>query len=280
MPLAVLALGPFFSTLIGGLATLRLRHRLHPFMALAAGILVATALVDLLPEGGAQLGEHGAVPAGIAALVGFMIYSGLEFLVHRLSLEHDRGGADEELRIATAVAPISLAPAVPEPESPVPSASAGPSAAARLAGRLALLAPAGLIVHSTLDGLAIGTAYLASAQLGLLVLFAVAGHDFADGMNVVTLGLAGGAPRRTVLALLALDALAPVAGVLGAAGLNLGHAPLGLGLGMFAGAFLAIATGHLLPEARHHRRGSDRQLWALLGTGAAFAVLVRLASGL
>ena len=180
MPLFLLALAPFTSTLIGGVATLRLGHRLHPFMALAAGILVATALVDLLPESAGLLGERGSIAAGIAAGVGFLLYSALEILVHRASLGHEEEAASQ---------PTS-------------------------ATHLALLAPIGLIVHSSLDGLAIGTGFLASPQIGLLVLLAVIGHDFADGMNVVTLGLAGGSPRRTVLVLLALDALAPVAGVL------------------------------------------------------------------
>ena len=48
--LIAFAILPFFSTLLGGTAAIRLRHRLHPFMAFAAGVLVATALADLLPE--------------------------------------------------------------------------------------------------------------------------------------------------------------------------------------------------------------------------------------
>lgn len=241
--LILFALVPFASTLAGGAAALRLRHRLHPFMALAAGVLVATALVDLLPEAGSLLGDGGGITAGAATVLGFLLYSALELLVHHGSLEH---GSDERI---------------------MPPGH-----------RLALLAPAGLIVHSTLDGLAIGTGFLASPEIGLLVLLAVAGHDFADGLNVVTLGLAGGAPRRTVITLLALDALAPVAGVLAAGALAVSHQVLGLGLGVFAGAFLAISTGHLLPEARHHE-GSDRGLWALMAGGAGLAIIIRLAAG-
>ena len=37
--LIAFAVLPFFSTLLGGAAAIRLRHRLHPFMAFAAGIL-------------------------------------------------------------------------------------------------------------------------------------------------------------------------------------------------------------------------------------------------
>lgn len=235
------AIIPFFSTMIGGIATLRLRHRLHPFMALAAGLLVATALVDLLPEAGSLLGSNGALLAGAAAIAGFLVYNALELLVHRGSLEH-----------------ADLSAAVP--------------------GRLSLMAPAGLIVHSFLDGLAIGTGFAASPAIGLLVLLAVGAHDFADGMNVVTLGLAGGAPRRTVFSLLAADALAPVIGALTAGRLAVGPTALGVGLGLFAGAFLSISTGHLLPEA-HHQEGPRWRLWLPMALGAAFALAVRLVAG-
>jgi len=51
--LIAFAILPVFSTLLGGTAAIRLRHRLHPFMAFAAGVLVATAVADLLPEGAA-----------------------------------------------------------------------------------------------------------------------------------------------------------------------------------------------------------------------------------
>lgn len=39
----VAAILPFFSTLAGGFAALRLRHRIHAIMALAAPVLVALA---------------------------------------------------------------------------------------------------------------------------------------------------------------------------------------------------------------------------------------------
>jgi len=51
--LIAFAILPVFSTLLGGTAAIRLGHRLHPFMAFAAGVLVATAVADLLPEGAA-----------------------------------------------------------------------------------------------------------------------------------------------------------------------------------------------------------------------------------
>src|SRR5436189_1870314 len=86
---AAFAILPFFSTVLGGLAAIRLRHRLHPIMAFAAGVLVATALADLLPEAAELIGgQGGPVMLGGAAVVGFLLFSALEALVHRQSWEH------------------------------------------------------------------------------------------------------------------------------------------------------------------------------------------------
>ena len=80
----IVGLLPFFSTLSGGIAAFRLRHRLHVIMAIAAGVLVATALVDLLPEAiGLIGGADGPLLVGIAAVVGYLIYAGVETFIHQ-----------------------------------------------------------------------------------------------------------------------------------------------------------------------------------------------------
>src|SRR3954462_4894287 len=178
---------PVTSTLLGGLAVFRLRHRLHAVMALAAGVIVATALTDLLPEGIEMIGgEDAAVKAGIAAVVGYLVYAAVEAFIHQGSYEHGH--------------PVAVDPYLPHEHSE-------PMSAAR--HTLGFVGPAGLIVHSTLDGLAIGLGFEASAQVGILVLVAVLVHDFADGLNVVTLAFAGGGSRRGALVLLGLDAPRP-----------------------------------------------------------------------
>ena len=88
---------PFFSTLLGGWAVLRFQHRLHPIMAFAAGVLVATALADLLPESAELLG-HDAVLGGALAMMGFVLFAGLEARLHRHAWEHqhdDTHNADD-----------------------------------------------------------------------------------------------------------------------------------------------------------------------------------------
>lgn len=255
MALLLAAFLPVLSTVIGGVAAIRLRHRLHPFMAIAGGILVATALVNLLPEASALLGGgEGVLAAGIAAVIGFLAFSSVEAFVHRQSWEHGHA---------------------PHQDADV----AHPHGVDATRGPYGWLAPAGLIVHSTLDGLAIGLGFAAGSDVGLIVLVAVLAHDFADGMNVVTLALAGGSGMRLTRVLLALDALAPPVGVLLSSVIAVGPIALGLLLGGFAGVFVSVGAGHLLPEAQHQRPGRAPALMALAGAGAAAVVAIRLAIG-
>lgn len=258
--LIIFAILPFFSTLLGGSAAIRLRHRLHPFMAFAAGVLIATAVADLLPEGTALIGA-GANPVvpGAAAVLGFLLFSALEAFVHQETWEHEH----ERL------APHSEATAPHEHTSVIP----------RTPSALTVLGPISLITHSTIDGLAIGLAFRAGAEVGLLVGVAVLAHDFADGMNVVTLWLAGGGRVRAARVLLLLDALAPPIGAAIGTLAHIDDVVLGFLLAGFSGVFLAIGAGHLLPEAQHGRPGSSPVLVVLAGAGAVLVLAIRLVLG-
>ena len=258
MPL--FAILPFFSTLAGGMAALRFHHRLHPFMAFASGVLVATAIVDLLPEAQALVGEARELEIGIAALAGYLVFTLIESFIHSQSLEH----ADEH----------DHAPGHPHTHE-----RAGRRTGGAPNGILAVLPPASLIVHSTLDGLAIGLAFQAGAGLGVIVLLAVLAHDFADGMNVVTLALDAVRGRGLAVGFLIIDALAPVVG----AGLSLVIAipdvALGLLLASFAGVFIAIGASHLLPESHHGRPSDGPLLVGLSAVGAVLVLVVRSLAG-
>jgi ZIP family zinc transporter len=256
VPLAF-AILPFFSTLLGGAAAIRLRHRLHPFMAFAAGILVATALADLLPEATNLIGPEAnpAIP-GAAAVLGFLLFSALEAFVHRETWEH------EHQRVAA-----QFEPSDPHEHGFAPGRTNST--------RLSLVGPVSLIAHSTLDGLAIGLAFRANMEVGLLVGLAVLAHDFADGMNVVTLSLAGGVHLRPAGVLLLFDALAPVVGAAIGTFTSLEGPVLGFLLAAFSGVFLAIGAGHLLPEASHRRPGASPLLILLTAVGAGVVLIVR-----
>jgi ZIP family zinc transporter len=254
MPLV--AILPFFSTLAGGIAALRLRHRLHAFMALAAGVVVATAVADLLPEAFELVGTESSLAIGIAAVIGFLGFSLVEAFLHQASFEHatdpDHAEHDDAHDHGPAIA------STPRPR-----------------GVLAVLPPLSLILHSTLDGLAIGLAFQAGGSIGVIVLVAVLAHDFADGMNVVALALDAARGVRLAVVLLVLDALAPLAGAALSIVITIPPTVLGLLLASIAGEFIAIGAGHLLPESQHRDPRRGPALVALAAIGAAVVLVVR-----
>ncbi len=127
-----------------------------------------------------------------------------------------------------------------------------------------------LSIHAFLDGLAIGAGFQISHQLGVLVSVAVLLHAFADGLNTVTVLLGHGHGRRKALAWLAIDAVSPLAGAALGLLLALPDAPMGLLLAVFAGMFVYLGAGSLLPQA--HRFGRDRLIvWAAALSGLALA---------
>lgn len=248
---------PFMSTLLGGYAVFRLQHRLHVAMAAAAGILVATAFVDLLPEAVELIGGDDAVLlAGAAAVAGYLLYAAVEAFIHQGTYEHEHAPGQD--------------PREPHEHEPGPSATRS---------TIGWLAPAGLIAHSMLDGFAIGLGFAAGAETGIIVLLAVLIHDFADGLNIVTVALAGGRGRMTAVVLLGLDAVATIVGIALSQVIPLAPGQLGLLLGGFAGAFVAIGAGHLLPEAEHRRGANASPLVTLAVLGALLVVGVRLLIG-
>jgi len=228
-------------------------------MAFAAGVLVATALADLLPEATDLIGKDASpLLPGAAAVLGFLLFSGLEAFIHRETWEH------EHERTASGSDPTDIH------EHPSEAKSVSP---------LSVVGPISLIAHSTLDGLAIGLAFRAGGQVGLLVGLAVLAHDFADGMNVVTLALARGGRVTAARVLLVFDALAPPIGAAIGTFAELDNLVLGFLLAAFAGVFLAVGAGHLLPEANHHRPGESVQLVLLTTLGAAVVLVIRSVAG-
>jgi zinc and cadmium transporter len=232
------ALSTFVSTLLGGLVALRNRDRLHLVLGFTAGVLLGVVAFDLLPEI-FKLSDDGGrgVPAVMLAFAaGFIVLHLLERTVALHGAHESDYGEHNH-------------PAV------------------GLASALALSA------HSFMDGVGIGLGFQAGPAVGVTVAIAVIAHDFADGLNTVSIMLSHRNSTGRSLALLGLDAVAPV---LGAAATLLFTVPdhlLGLYLGFFAGFLLYLATGDILPEA-HSRHPSRLTLVAtLVGITAMWGVV-------
>jgi ZIP family zinc transporter len=113
-----------------------------------------------------------------------------------------------------------------------------------------------LATHLFLDGVGIGLAFQVSDTVGITVAIAVIAHDFADGLNTVSVMLTTGNNLRRTLVMLGLASLAPALGAASTLLFTLPDGALALYLGFFTGFLLYLATSGILPEA--HARHPSR----------------------
>jgi ZIP family zinc transporter len=127
-----------------------------------------------------------------------------------------------------------------------------------------------LSIHSYLDGVAIGVAFQVSASIGILIAVAVIAHDFADGVNTVSIILKDGGKNKSAYTWLIADALAPIAGVISTLFFKIPDALFGILLAIFSGFFLYIGASDLLPESREKHPGFLVTLLTILGAGLLY----------
>jgi zinc transporter ZupT len=232
----VLALLTVASTMAGGLVGLRIRHRLPAAMAFTGGVVLAVALFDVLPAAIERL--HSGQEVGLWVGAGFLWF----FVLGRLAVLHHR---DDPAHVASH-------------------------------RQVGVLGAAALSFHSFQDGLGIGVAFTISLKLGLAVLLAVAAHDFADGLNTVTFVLSQQNSEQRARRWLYVDALAPVAGAITGSLLTVSSHVFGIGLAVYAGIFLVLGAGELLPQA--HREPSLRRTALTIAGFALLFVVTRFAT--
>jgi zinc and cadmium transporter len=238
IPLLV-AFGSFLTTLAGGFAAVRFHDQQHLILGLAAGLMLGVVGFDLVPEAlSQQPGELFGVPlAMLAAVLGFLTLH----IVER-SLAIHRGHEGEY-------------------------------AGHLHAPGLGIFAASALVVHSLLDGVAIGAGFQAGSAVGAVVAIAVLSHDFADGFNTYIITSLYGNNRRRALTLLIADALAPVTGAAITLLVTIPQQTLGLYLGFLAGVLLYLATSDILPEAHAHHPTRLTLACTVLGVGFMWLVI-------
>jgi zinc transporter ZupT len=130
-----------------------------------------------------------------------------------------------------------------------------------------------LCLHSLLDGIAIGLAFQASHQIGIVVTIAVLTHDFSDGINTMNIVLRNGGDRRQAFRWLLLDASAPVVGVASTVFFTLPGSAFGTALALFAGFFLYIGASDLIPESYHAHPKFLTTAMTLAGAAVLYAAI-------
>lgn len=227
----LLALTTVFSTAIGGIVALRHRDQLHLILGFTAGVLLGLVAFDLLPEVfelGAGAGALNLPAVSLPFVAGFLFLHLVErWMGVHTAHEHEYGDHHH-------------------------------------APRLGLATAGALATHSFLDGVGIGLAFQVGSGLGWSVAIAVIAHDFADGLNTVSLMLRHGNSERRARIMLSVDAVAPLLGAASTLFFTLPNQVLALYLAFFAGFLLYLATGDILPEA-HARHPTRLTMLATVG---------------
>lgn len=222
------------------------RHRIsdrvmHLMLGLSAGILGGLAVVDILPEAFGLAQAVGplppqAVPLGISA--GFFVL----FLAER-HLIHPGGAGHSHL----------------EDGRPITSFGS--------------LAVSALTVHGTMDGFVIPLGFAINNVVGTVIVLAVALHQIPDSFAAMTVGMVGGASRRTAVKYVIATAVdTPLGIALGVLFLGAGIQWLPVGLAFSGGTFLFVSAADLIPELQHRSRSFLVTLSVVVGFAAVLGL--------
>jgi zinc and cadmium transporter len=242
LPVLLAVLAVSLLSVVGAVVLLtgeRLKRILPLRVALAAGALIGDTFLHLLPH--AVEAEGGFTPAIAGGVLGGLLGF---FLIESVLHWHHHG---EDVHEHTPEGLHSF-------------------------GWMNLL---GDMLHNTIDGMLIASAWLASPEAGLATAIAVALHEIPQEFGDFGVLLhAGWSPRGAILANLCCAATA----LLGAALVLLAHGDLGVGpflLPVAAGGFLYVACADLVPEVRKRVRGWQFvTTWAALLAGLGMMVLL------
>ena len=157
------------------------RHYLKYFVALGAGFMLATSVVEMVP---ASLALHGH-NAAFLILIGYLL---IHFFEHTVTPHFHFG---EEIHTNEFVHPAK--------------------------GYSVLM---GLIIHTFFDGIAIAAGFLVSNWLGWIIFLAVFLHKIPEGFTIASVMLASGRSRGFAWGASAVLGMATLVGVLTMAGLR------------------------------------------------------------
>ncbi|HXJ18044.1 MAG TPA: ZIP family metal transporter [Candidatus Polarisedimenticolia bacterium] len=225
------------ANVLGGLLIARRqwsRHYLKYFIALGAGFMLATALIEMVPESLKLRGDTASFFFGSGNAVFLFVLAGyflVHFFEHTVAPHFHFGEETHHEQISHAHASYA-----------------------------ALL---GLVIHTFFDGVAIASGLLVSTWLGGVVFVAIFLHKIPEGFTVASLMLASGQSRRAAFTSSAILGGATLAGV----GLMFAlRSSVADALPLSAGVTLYVAASDLIPEV-NHEPGVGMAVLVFLGVG-------------
>jgi len=256
--LALIAAGSLvFGSAIPTLPLLRTRlfaNRLSLLIGFSAGLMLATALHELLPAS-LEANPHYAM---WGASLGFLSLYIAERWTHFHACRHLHCEVEDD-----------AAPPPVHTHDHVHGHSHGSTH-----GHADTMALVGMSIHNFADGLTIAAAFAVSHTIGAIVVSAVVLHQTAAGLSLSAIMLRLGRSHRRVLIATTIVASFIVAGALFYFWVvPVGETVQGFILGIAAGSFLYVAACDLLPEAHAADEGWTITSMTIVGWG--FALLVK-----
>jgi zinc transporter ZupT len=192
------------------------RRYLNYFIALGAGFMLATALLEMIPESLKLRANSPAGPASDTTSVFLLVLAGyflVHFFEHTIAPHFHFGEETHHHEISHAHASYA-----------------------------ALL---GLGIHTFFDGVAIASGLIVSTWLGGVIFVAIFLHKLPEGFTVASLMLASGQSRRAAFA---SSVILGAMTLLGMLFMFLVRGTVGYALPLSAGVTLYVAASDLIPE--------------------------------
>ena len=240
------AIGGVLSVIVAAALTLAVLTKVvHHLVSLSAGVLLATALLDLLPEAfSAKAPAQGLFATLLGGLLFFFLLEKAELYRHTHHHEgdehHHHHGFDRQQ-----------------------------------AGRGGWAVILGDSIHNFCDGIIIAAAFLADARLGIVTSLAIVAHEIPQEVGDYIVLLNAGFSRARALAFNALSGLAAVAGgVIGYFVVGPWQSYFPYLLVVAASSFIYVAVADLIPQLQHRLtlKETAAQLFWLAG-GLALVIL-------
>ena len=243
---------------------LLVRYTQH-MLSLAAGALLATAFMHLLPEAfEANVGAHALFATLLVGLVFFFLLDKAELWHH--GHEHHQPVPGDAHAHAHEPHSASHDHGHDHAHGHAPSHSHGH---AHVTGSWAVLA--GDSVHAFGDGILIASAFMADMRLGWVASIAVLVHEVPHHMGDLFVLRAGSGDRRAALVKVSLaGAVTALGGLVGYALVDLLQGWLPYFLTVASSSFIYVALADLIPQLQKRLRAREtaaQVVWLLLGIG-------------
>ena len=250
------------------------RYTQH-MLSLAAGALLATAFLHLLPEAfESQAGAHDLFLTLLVGLVFFFLLDKAELWHH--GHEHHHGTASAEARHPAHEHPHSHAHAHAQGHAHAHGAGRAHGHDHK-PGSWAVLT--GDSVHCFGDGILIASAFMADLRLGVIAALAVLAHEVPHHMGDLVVLRGGSGDRRVALGKVSLaGAGTALGGTLGYFLVDRLHGYLPYFLAVASSSFIYVALADLIPQLQK-RLSARETLTQIVWLGAGIG-LVTLVSGL